>query len=263
MQSPSFDILPALALMAAGFLAGVMNSIAGGGTLVTFPALVFAGLPSIIANATSTVALLPAALSSAAGYRGQVRTVVRWLKIFGPVSLLGGLAGGILLVQTPSKVFDWLVPFLILFATVLFMAHSTFARHFTSLSPPGGTDGFRRWKLWAVLFQFGVAVYGGYFGAGIGILMLASLGLQGFEDVHEMNALKVILGFLINVVAAAYFIGSGLIQWTSAGVMAVGTVLGGYAGAHFAQKVPQARVRALITAIGLFISAVMFARQIF
>ncbi len=261
MLSHPLDPLLAGALMAAGFVAGVMNAIAGGGTLVTFPSLVFAGLPSVVANATSTVALLPAALSSAAGYRNRIRSVFRWLKLFAPVSLLGGLAGGILLVQTPSRVFDGLVPFLILFATILFMAHSTVARIFGKRMAVTGADIPHRWKLWAVVFQFLVAVYGGYFGAGIGILMLASLGLQGFEDVHEMNALKVILGFLINVVAAIYFIMSGLIHWMSAGVMVFGTILGGYAGAHFAQRIPQARVRTMITAIGLVISAVMFYKQ--
>ena len=256
------DALTAAALMAAGFVAGVMNSIAGGGTLVTFPALIFAGLPSVVANATSTVALLPAALSSAAGYRTQVRSVVRWLKVFAPVSLLGGLVGGILLVQTPSKVFDWLVPFLILFATILFMANNAVARYFGTRVRVTETPADGRSKIWPVLFQFFVALYGGYFGAGIGILMLASLGLQGFQDVHEMNALKVILGFLINVVAALYFVITGLIVWWCAGVMVVGTILGGYAGAHYAQRVPQARVRSVITAIGLIIAGVMFHRQL-
>jgi len=262
MDSAPLDVALAAALMAAGFVAGVMNAIAGGGTLVTFPALVFAGLPSVVANATSTVALLPAALSSAASYRRKVRSAFRWLALFAPVSLLGGLAGGILLVQTPSKVFDWLVPFLILFATLLFMAHSTVSRFLGRRMVVTGEGTEHHWRLWAIVFQFAVAVYGGYFGAGIGILMLASLGLQGFEDVHEMNALKVILGFLINVVAAVYFIMSGLIHWMSAGVMVFGTILGGYAGAHFAQRVPQARVRAMITAIGLVIAGVMFYKQL-
>ncbi len=257
------DILRIFVLMAAGCIAGLMNSIAGGGTLVTFPTLVFVGLPSIEANATSTVALLPAALGSAAGYRKNIRSVSRWLRLFGPISLLGGLLGGILLVQTPTKVFDWLVPFLILFATVLFMAHSSFTRFFgVRTASAHGTPVSRKWIIGAVMFQFAVAVYGGYFGAGIGILMLASLGMLGFEDVHEMNTVKVILGFLINVVAAVYFIASGLIHWQSAGIMACGTIVGGYSGAHFAQRIPQAIVRHLITAIGLIISFVMFYKQL-
>jgi uncharacterized membrane protein YfcA len=248
--------------MVAGCIAGVMNSIAGGGTLVTFPSLIFVGLPSITANATSTIALLPGTLGSAVGYRNNIGSVSRWLKLFAPVSLLGGLLGGILLVQTPSRVFDGLVPFLILFATVLFMAQSFFTRFIRGRTASlHGLLPSRTWIVGAVMFQFAVAVYGGYFGAGIGILMLASLGVLGFENVHEMNTLKVILGFLINVVAAVYFVSSGLIHWPSAGIMAVGTIIGGYSGAHLAQRIPQARVRSLITAIGLTISAIMFYRQ--
>lgn len=255
--------IPVMAgLIAAGFTAGVMNAIAGGGTLVTFPALIFTGLPSVIANATSTVALLPAALASAAGYRKNIGTVARWLRVFAPVSLLGGLLGGILLVQTPSRMFDALVPFLILFATILFMSHASFSRFFGSRATTmHGAEPSRVWLIGAAAFQFGVGVYGGYFGAGIGILMLASLGMLGFENVHHMNTLKVLLGFLINVVAAAYFAAGGLVHWQSAGIMAFGTILGGYAGAHVAQKVGQIRVRTAITVIGLVISGVMFFRR--
>ena len=262
MLSSQFDVLHALILALAGCLAGIMNSIAGGGTLVTFPTLIYVGLPSIAANATSTVALLPATFGGAVGYRNKIRQIVPWLKLFVPVSLMGGLLGGVLLVQTPTKMFDSMVPFLILFATVLFMAQSSFARYFgTRVASSQHTPPPRRWIYGSVLFQFGVAVYGGYFGAGIGILMLASLGVLGFEDIHEMNTLKVILGFLINIVAAVYFIVSGLIYWPEALVMACGAVVGGYSGAHFAQKVPQKRVRAAITVIGLMISVIMFYRE--
>ena len=248
-------------LVTAGFVAGVMNSIAGGGTLVTFPTLILTGLPSVPANATSTVALLPGILSSAAGYRKNIRAVSRWLKLFAPVSLLGGLAGGVLLVQTPSRVFDAFVPFLILFATILFMAQGALGRVLKTQGGAGqGRPHSRNGIIGAVVFQFAVALYGGYFGAGIGILMLASLGMLGFESVHEMNTLKVMLAFLINVVAAVYFIGSGLIHWTTVGIMMVGTIAGGFTGAHYAQQVPQKIVRRLISAIGLMISGVMFTR---
>jgi len=256
----SLDLAHGAALMIAGWIAGMMNAIAGGGTLVTFPTLIFIGLPSISANATSTVALLPAALSSAFGYRKSIQIVSRWLKLFAPVSLLGGLLGGILLVRTPSKVFDGLVPFLILFATILFMLQASVAR-MVGARPASVHTQQRHWLVGAALFQLAVALYGGYFGAGIGILMLASLGLLGFEDVHQMNALKVMLGFLINVVAAAYFIANGLVHWQSAAIMTLGTIGGGYSGAAFAQRIPQARVRRVITLIGLAISVVMFIKQ--
>jgi uncharacterized membrane protein YfcA len=239
-----------------------MNAVAGGGTLVTFPALLLSGLGSVVANATSTVALLPAALSSAYAYRRNISRVARWLRVFAPVSLAGGLLGGYLLVATPSETFDGLVPFLILFATSLFMAHRWFSR-FSAAHIRSGVSPSREWIMGAAVFQFAVAVYGGYFGAGIGILMLASLGMLGFDNVHEMNTLKVMQGFLINVVAALYFIISGLVDWPDAGIMIVGTVAGGYAGARVAQRIPQSRVRVLITAIGLIISAVMFYRQFY
>ena len=250
------DLSRALILLGAGALAGVMNSIAGGGTIVTFPSLIVSGLSSIVANATSTIALLPGTISSVFGYRRNIPSVRHWLKMFAPVSLIGGLIGGVLLVQTPSSVFDHLVPFLILFATILFMANSTVARYFR----PGGNEPPRRWLVGATIFQFGVALYGGYFGAGIGILMLASLGMLGFKDVHEMNTVKTILGFLINIIAAIYFVASGIVDWGSAGIMAVGTIAGGFSGAHFAQKIEQRVVRRIITVIGLVLSALMFYR---
>ena len=260
MTIPGFDLIHAVVLILAGFTAGMMNAIAGGGTLVTFPSLIWVGLPSITANATSTVGLLPATLSSTYGYRKKIRSIVPWLRLFVPVSLVGGLIGGVLLVETPTKTFDKMVPFLILFATLLFMAQSVVARAMRARTIEH-TFRSKRWIYGAVVFQFAVAVYGGYFGAGIGILMLASLGILGFEDIHEMNTLKVILGFLINIVAAAYFIARGLIAWPDAFVLAIGTMMGGYSGAHFAQRAPQQRVRAAISLIGLVISAVMFYRQ--
>ncbi len=252
------DLTRALILLGAGALAGAMNSVAGGGTIVTFPSLIISGLSSIVANATSTIALLPGTISSVYGYRRKIPAVRQWLTLFGPVSLVGGLIGGILLVQTPSKVFDWLVPFLILFATILFMVNATVARYFQ----PGGQKPSSRWLWGATLFQFGVALYGGYFGAGIGILMLASLGMLGFKDVHEMNTVKTILGFLINIVAAVYFVWSGIVDWGSAGTMAIGTIIGGFSGAHFAQKISQRTVRRIITGIGLVLSAIMFYRTL-
>jgi uncharacterized membrane protein YfcA len=262
MTPSHIDAFHIIVLILAGAVAGVMNSIAGGGTLVTFPTLIYVGLPSIAANATSTVALLPATFGGAVGYRNKIRTIIPWLKLFVPVSLLGGLIGGVLLVQTPTKTFDSMVPFLILFATILFMARSSFVQFFGSrVAAAREAPRSKKWVYGAVFFQFCVSVYGGYFGAGIGILMLASLGVLGFEDIHEMNTLKVILGFLINIVAAVYFITSGLIFWSDALVMASGAAIGGFSGAHFAQKVPQKIVRAAITAIGLVISAVMFYRE--
>jgi uncharacterized membrane protein YfcA len=249
-------------LLSAGAVAGLMNAIAGGGTIVTFPALIFAGVSSIVANATSTVALLPGSLAGVVGYRRNLPAVWKWIKIFTPVSLLGGFLGSVLLTRTPESVFDRLVPFLILFATVLFSAQAFFVRIFRLEARHASHAVSMQWLIGAMVFQFAVSIYGGYFGAGIGILMLASLGILGFEDIHEMNVVKGVLAFAINVVAAGYFIFSGLIDWPAAIVVAAGGIIGGYSGAHFAQKIKQETVRHLITLIGLLITAVMFYQQL-
>ena len=249
-------------LMIAGVAAGAINAVAGGGTLITFPALLLARTPSVIANATNTLAIVLGTSGGLYGYRRQLGTVRGWLRRFVPVSLLGGLLGAMLLTATGEKVFARLVPFLLLFATVLFLGQGAFRRYAGFADKPGGTPHPHDRHVWiAVIFQFLVAVYGGYFGAGIGILMLASLGFIGLTDIHEMNALKTVLGSLINLVAAIYFIFAGLISWPKAGVMTIGAMAGYFLGAHYAQRIPQRRVRQIITAIGFTISAALFYQQ--
>ena len=256
---PAFDLLHAAVAFGAAFIAGTINSVAGGGTLVSFPALIWLGLPSVTANATSTVAIWPGSLGGMWGYRRELRsTEPRMLALVLP-SLVGGIAGALLLRWTPPAIFDRLVPFLILFATLLFMAQEPVQRKLKT----AGSEAHRslRWLICAMLFQLLVALYGGYFGAGIGILMLAALSILGHTDIHQMNGLKTILGSLINLVAALYFIRTGLIDWPKAGVMTVGAVSGYFLGSHYSQRIPQRRVRQIITAIGLIISAVLFAKQ--
>ena len=249
-----------LGLAAAAAVAGAINAVAGGGTLITFPALIFFGTGAVIANATSTLALVVGTAGSIFGFRKQVGAVRPWLVRFVPVSVLGGLLGSVLLTRTGENIFSRLVPFLILFATILFLAQGAF-RRFAGFAEKGPAHPHHRGVWIAIVFQFAVAVYGGYFGAGIGILMLASLGFLGLRDIHEMNALKNILGSLINVVAAVWFIWSGLIDWPKAGVMSIGALGGYYLGAYSSQRLPQQAVRRLVTAIGLTISAIMFHRQ--
>ncbi len=251
-----------LGLMVAAATAGVMNSIAGGGTMITFPVLLFFGTSPITANATSTLALVIGTAGSVYGFRQQIAVVKPWLKRFLPVSLLGGLIGSILLTVTKEEVFAKMVPFLILFATVLFLSQGAIRRFAGFADKVEPAQAPHQSALWvAVTFQFLVAIYGGYFGAGIGILMLASLGFLGLTNIHEMNALKNVLGSLINLVAAIYFVFSGLINWPKTLVMATGALGGYYLGAHISQRIPQQRVRQIITAIGLVISAVMFYKQ--
>jgi uncharacterized protein len=249
-----------LSLMIAAAAGGAINAVAGGGTLITFPALLLFGTPPIVANATSTLALVIGTSGSIYGYRKHLEPVKPWLWRFALVSTVGGLIGAVLLTMTSNKTFSKLVPFLILFATVLFLAQGTF-RRFANLNGAASPEQ-RHHAVWgAILFQFAVAIYGGYFGAGIGILMLASLGFLGLSNIHEMNTLKTILGSLINVVAAVWFIWKGLIHWPKAGVMTTGALIGYFLGSHFAQRIPQQRVRQLITLIGFVISAVTFYEQ--
>lgn len=244
------------ALLAASAAGGVMNALAGGGTLLTFPTLVFLGMPSIQANATSTVALLPGAATSMAGYRREVREHRRWLKTLLVPSLAGGALGSVLLLLTPERTFSRLAPFLVLFATLLFLFQVVASRR--KEAPAGGqTPTLSRWWVaWA--FQFGVAVYGGYFGAGIGILMLVILGTLGLTDIHAMNGLKNFFGICINAVAAAYFIVRGAVVWPAALVMIAGASLGGWAGAGFARRIGKEKARIAVVVIGFGITVLLF-----
>ena len=252
----------ALALAAAACAAGMINAIAGGGTLLTFPALLFFGTAPIVANATSTLALVVGTAGSLWGFRRQLAEVRTWVRRFVPVSVLGGWLGSVLLTRTSNETFAALVPYLILFATLLFFAQGAF-RKLAVAEAEAVRESHDRRAIWvAIGFQFAVSLYGGYFGAGIGILMLASLGFLGLSDIHQMNGLKTILGSLINLVAASWFVISGLIDWPRMGVMTVGAVAGYFLGAHYSQRIPQRRVRQIITAIGFIISAVMFYEQL-
>lgn len=249
-----------VALVASAAAAGVINAVAGGGTLLTFPTLLFSGTPPLVANATSTISLFIGTAGGVWGYRRQFAAVKPWLWRFVPVSIAGGYAGSWLLTHTSDRTFSRLVPFLILFATVLFLTQGLLRRLAgrreagSGAATPGMIAG-------AVAFQLGVAVYGGYFGAGIGILMLASLGLIGLTDIHEMNALKTLLASLINLVASAQFVYAGLIDWRKAGIMTLGALAGYFAGSHFALRIPQPRMRQLITVIGFGIAAWTFYKE--
>jgi len=250
-------------LFAAAVIAGMMNSMAGGGTLVTFPTLLFLGTPAIAANATSTVGLLPGALASFFGYRREVARHRAWLKSLFLPSLVGGAIGSILLLATPETTFSRLVPFLILFATLLFSLQGLLQRRARRRrGQPVASDDARPTRLLAAgLWQLGVAIYGGYFGAGIGILMLAVLGFMGLSDIHAMNGLKTFFGATINSVAAIYFIARSAVIWPLALLMIAGAVVGGYGGALLAKRIGARRVRYVVVAIGLTASAVLAWRE--
>jgi len=248
------SLIEIVGLLLSAVAAGAINAIAGGGTLVTFPTLLFFGTPPIVANATSTLALVVGTSGSIYGYRRHLAPVKPLLSRFLLVSILGGLIGARLLTLTTEKMFSKLVPFLILFATILFLAGGMLRRavkeqaHHPPVQPLWG----------AMVFQFAVAIYGGYFGAGIGILMLATFSFIGLSNIYEMNTLKTVLGSLINLVATIWFIFAGLIHWPKAAVMTLGAVAGYFLGSHYCQRIEQKQVRNIITTIGFIISAVTF-----
>jgi uncharacterized membrane protein YfcA len=253
---PNFTLWRAVVAFAAAFLAGAINSVAGGGTLVSFPALIWLGLNSVTANATSTVAIWPGTVGSIWGYRRELRDAEARFRILIVPSLIGGLTGALLLRWTPARTFDRMVPFLILFATFLFMAQEAVQRVLKTADTASHRS--TKWLVGALLFQLAVGIYGGYFGAGIGILMLAALSILGLKDIHEMNSLKVVFGGSINGIAAAYFIWARMVYWPDVLIMAAGAIAGGYGGAGLARKLGQNAVRGIVIAIGLGMAVSLF-----
>jgi uncharacterized membrane protein YfcA len=242
-----------LLLTLSAFGAGVMNAVAGGGTLLTFPALLSVVSP-VVANATSTVALVPGSAASAWGYRNELRACRRWLLLLLGPSLAGGALGALLVTRLDERVFRAAVPWLILVAAILFLVQPLVARAF----PPAGDAPARAALVGIVVFQFFVAAYGGYFGAGIGILMLASLGLMGVGDVHRMNALKTVLAFCINGISVVVFVLEGDVAWPYALLMVPAAILGGYAGARGALRLHPGLVRAVVALIAFALAAHFF-----
>jgi hypothetical protein len=213
----------------------------------------------MIANATSTLALVIGLGGSLYGYRNHLADVKPWFTTFIPVSIAGGWIGSILLTRSSEQMFTELVPYLVLFATVLFMMQGVVSgRMARKVHASDASETGRPHLLAALFFQFLVSIYGGYFGAGIGILMLATLGFMGFKNIHQMNTLKSVLGSLINLVAAAWFTASGLIDWPRMALMTAGAFIGYYIASTYSQRLPQKSVRHLIAIIGLIITAVMF-----
>ena len=246
-------------LCVAAFAAGAVNAVAGGGTLLTFPTLLaVTPPPGIIANATSTAALVPGSLAGAWGYRRELEGSRRWLLLLTAPSLLGGVVGAVLMVAFPGC-FNLVIPWLLLLASLLFLAQP----YLTHWFPPHPETGRASLGVQAavVVFQFFVAVYGGYFGAGIGILMLTSLSFMGMGDVHRMNAVKTILAAVINGVSVVVFVLYNTIDWRYAPVMAVASILGGYYGAVIGRRLPKALVRGFVVAVGLGLAAYYFLQQ--
>lgn len=242
-------------ILCVAFAAGAINAIAGGGTLLTFPVLIWLGLDPKVANGTSTVALWPGLFGGLFGYRKELENSSTILFRLGITSVIGGAVGAWLLIWTPSPVFASLVPFLILFATILFMLQGEINKRLRLGSLDDKQMGL--WWTGAIIFQFFSAMYGGYFGAGNGILMLAAMGLLGVNNINRANGIKNFLGICINSIAVVSFSLAGLVIWEDALVMACGALLGGYFGASMAKRVGQKWVRRAIVLIGWIIFFVM------
>jgi uncharacterized membrane protein YfcA len=246
----------------AATAAGCVNSIAGGGTLLTFPALLAALNPlgpraSVVANGTSTVALVTGSISGAWGFRRDLHTVRRWIPLLILPSLLGGCVGSLLVTRLEPKYFDALVPWLVLTAAILFLIQPFLPNHAGHAHKEAG-------KAKLVLLvgaQFLVAIYGGYFGAGIGILMLSALGLMGLSDIYAMNGLKNLLAAGINGVAFLVFVFDGVVNWPYVAVMAPAAVIGAYAGSRWAKRVDRRIVRIIVICIGFGLAAYYFYKQ--
>ncbi len=260
-------------IAAAAFAAGIINSVAGGGTLLTFPALIaflsaaYGDNTEAVANATSTVALLPGSLAGAWAYRHEYRTARPFALQLLPPSFVGGLIGSILVALFP-KAFGPLVPWLILMAAVLFALQHPIGkilrqrRETAALDSTGEFRIVRRRQVWVLVgFQFLVAVYGGYFGAGIGILMLTALGFMGLTDIHQANSVKTLLASVINAVSVVVFVIGGLIDWPAAAVMSVAAVIGGYVGARVARRLPSTYVRGVVIVIAFTLAGYYLWKQ--
>src|SRR4051812_10399464 len=240
-------------LFFAAAIGGGLNAVAGGGSFLTLPALIVAGVSPVVANATSTLALWPASISSTFAYRGDIKTSRQWLVIFGGTSVAGGLLGAQLLVRTSDSSFLRLLPWLMLVAATTFTFGNKLRPKRVDTS---GAHRFERGAAWhpsmlgIVAIQLVIAAYGGYFGGGMGIMMLATLALAGMTNIHEMNGLKALLGVSINGLALLTFVLSGAIQWKYGLTMAIGGVVGGYSTAAVARKLDSRYVRRFVIVVG-------------
>ena len=254
-----------LILCVAAALGGAVNSIAGGGTLLTFPAL-FAALGSsgeaaVLANGTSTVALVPGSIAGLLGYRHEIQHERYWAGMLLAPSLIGGVIGSALVVMLPGESFKAAVPWLIAGAATLFALQPKIVQ-WTGIGTSQQEQPSRQLIGGAIVFQFFVAIYGGYFGAAIGILMLSALAMMGLDDIHRMNAVKTLLASVINGVSALVFVATGNVHWPYALAMAASATIGGYAGARVARRIDRRIVRGIVIAIGFGLAGYYFYRQV-
>ncbi|WP_027059407.1 sulfite exporter TauE/SafE family protein [Mesorhizobium loti] len=248
------SVFDAILLFLAGFLSGAANAVAGGGTFITFGAMTLVGVPPIVANATSSVTQFPGYITSTLAYWADIRHFWRGAVLLCLISAIGALAGALILLALDNPSFRVLVPWLLLAATALFAAGP-----WLKPVPRPGQD-VAIGSLAGSLAQFVTAIYGGFFGAGMGVMMLATLGLTQAGDYHRLNALKNMLAVVIAAVAIIVFVSGGVVAWPQAVIMIPGGALGGYAGVWIAKRVPQNVVRGFVIAVGLFLAFYYFTK---
>ncbi len=249
----------AIFLFFAAIIGGTLNAVAGGGTFVTFPALLLTGVPAVQANATNTVALWPGLAASTGAYLKRLNVPPRLLIPLLLTSVVGGLVGAMLLIKTPQHTFLHLVPWLLLGGTLLF----AFGNSIRAIAgTTAAVDDLRKMSWQAItvtsIAELLVAIYGGYFGAGIGFMTLGMLAALGMRDVHAMGAIRTLLAVVINAAAVLTFILAGAVRWPQCAVMIAGALVGGWFGAHFAQKADPRIVRRVVIAVGVVMSAYYF-----
>src|ERR1700684_1259563 len=253
------EIAHALFLFFAAVIAGTLNALAGGGSFISFPALLFTGVAPVQANATNTVALWPGLAASSLAYLKRLNVPKRLLIPLLVTSVGGGWAGALLLLKTPQRTFLHFVPWLLLSGTFLF-AFGNKIRSFAGKSAVNDDLQRASWRAITVssFIELIVAVYGGYFGAGIGFVILGMLAALGMRDIHAMGAIRTLLAAAVNAAAVVTFLVAGRVLWPQCGVMVAGALLGGWFGARYAQKADPRKVRAFVIGIGLAMSAYFF-----
>jgi uncharacterized membrane protein YfcA len=252
----SVTLLQIILLALAGFAAGMVNAVAGGGSFFTFAALVFGGLPTLDANATSAVALTPSNFAIVAGYRDEVRRYFREMLPFLVLGTIGAGLGAWLLIAIGDKGFRPTVPWLLLAATVLF----AFSAQINRLVAPIAASGGAATRAFAFVLMAIVSVYGGFFGAGMGIMLLAALAILESGDFHKSNAVKNAVACLVQVVSSAILVAGGLIHWPQAFITMAASIAGGYLGVGIARRVPERVIRAVVVIVGAALTVVFFLR---
>lgn len=244
-------------LFMAGLLGGMLNSIAGGGTFITFPALLFSGLPPVSANATNTFAACSGYISGAVAFRQEIKAYKQELPKLLLISLLGGMTGAWLLLQTPDKVFQEAIPWLLLFATILFIFGRQINHFFKDIASRNSYI-HSAGSLLLMFLLLLVCIYGGFFNAALGIIILSYLALAGYTDINAMNGLKLIISSCVSLIAIIIFIMDGLIVWFEGTAVLVGTLVGGYIAAHASRQIPQQKVKSFVSIISILITGYFF-----